>query len=568
MTSQSSGDDMDVTHQNNKRQAESSPSSNDSDYEYDSETSHATVQSTRTEDSNFELVENRKEKRKRKKVGSPVPSPEVPENRFQLAKSANQEKGPTTHYRKKTTPDTPDSVVTAEKKPHIPPIIVKTMKTHDQLIDVLKETCANNFVTKPRHDYIKIIFTEYQDYANTKKVFTEQNFEFYTFPEYTKKPQRFVVRGLPTNTSTTAIANELTDKGYSIQNVTQLGKTIRDTQDPNTIASVVHWPLFVVTLCAIPGQPYIDPTCIQYILHCKVQVETPGAPKVIPMCFNCQLVGHKSVFCNQRPKCVRCAGPHEAKLCPNRGKPPICANCGGGHPASYRGCSYHVRIAEKYQQENTNHNNTENTEQPRNTPTSSRNWAQPEPEQNTANQTATHQHQEPHPDTQTPTSPSDAPSFAQATTSEEPRKSNEEQEQSLKNNRRTNTSRNRQQESTFPPLQRKRNQNTGNISPTNQPNFQSAPTTENSTTTNKPIRNRSNTPESSLLSNQNPNNPNNGNTENTSNNNRAETEPWWVKLFKQAADLLLSLNLHPIVNMVATTAKEMISTFFQTNNDE
>ncbi|GBM07309.1 hypothetical protein AVEN_187862-1 [Araneus ventricosus] len=40
-------------------------------------------------------------------------------------------------------------------------------------------------------------------------------------------------------------------------------------------------------------------------------------------------------------KCVICAGSHESKECPNKIKENFerkCANCGGNHTASYRGC--------------------------------------------------------------------------------------------------------------------------------------------------------------------------------------------------------------------------------------
>ncbi|GBM92277.1 hypothetical protein AVEN_29897-1 [Araneus ventricosus] len=46
-------------------------------------------------------------------------------------------------------------------------------------------------------------------------------------------------------------------------------------------------------------------------------------------------------------KCVLCAEEHESRTCPNKRNPeftPKCANCGGPHTASYRGCPNFPKI--------------------------------------------------------------------------------------------------------------------------------------------------------------------------------------------------------------------------------
>ncbi|GBN36252.1 hypothetical protein AVEN_233541-1 [Araneus ventricosus] len=50
------------------------------------------------------------------------------------------------------------------------------------------------------------------------------------------------------------------------------------------------------------------------------------------------------------PKCVICAGSHESRDCPNKNKENFvtkCANCGGNHTASYRGCPRFPKIKTK-----------------------------------------------------------------------------------------------------------------------------------------------------------------------------------------------------------------------------
>ena len=61
-------------------------------------------------------------------------------------------------------------------------------------------------------------------------------------------------------------------------------------------------------------------------------------------CFKCQEFGHKAHTCRARKNtCSICSGPHEVKACPVKDthrseNKATCPNCGGAHPASYRGC--------------------------------------------------------------------------------------------------------------------------------------------------------------------------------------------------------------------------------------
>ncbi|GBM06909.1 hypothetical protein AVEN_147847-1 [Araneus ventricosus] len=55
-------------------------------------------------------------------------------------------------------------------------------------------------------------------------------------------------------------------------------------------------------------------------------------------------------------KCVLCAEDHDSRTCPNKKNPeftPKCANCGGSHTASYRGCPNFPKIRNKVAAEET-----------------------------------------------------------------------------------------------------------------------------------------------------------------------------------------------------------------------
>jgi hypothetical protein len=58
-----------------------------------------------------------------------------------------------------------------------------------------------------------------------------------------------------------------------------------------------------------------------------------------------------AAFCHQRPRCVACSGEHESKDCKvdKATVKATCCNCGGPHPASYKGCSYYRSALETQQ---------------------------------------------------------------------------------------------------------------------------------------------------------------------------------------------------------------------------
>ena len=59
----------------------------------------------------------------------------------------------------------------------------------------------------------------------------------------------------------------------------------------------------------------------------------------VTQCFRCQNFGHNFRDCKApKQKCLRCAGDHRHRACPNDKNDVTCANCGACHMASYKGC--------------------------------------------------------------------------------------------------------------------------------------------------------------------------------------------------------------------------------------
>lgn len=82
---------------------------------------------------------------------------------------------------------------------------------------------------------------------------------------------------------------------------------------------------------------------IRYCCFHKISWHHFRSPKTtqIKQCYNCQGFGHYSSDCGLRNRCVKCVDNHSPGKC-NKIKgtdDAVCCNCGGNHPASYKGCA-------------------------------------------------------------------------------------------------------------------------------------------------------------------------------------------------------------------------------------
>lgn len=67
-------------------------------------------------------------------------------------------------------------------------------------------------------------------------------------------------------------------------------------------------------------------------------------------CVNCRNFGHSRNYCTYKYRCIRCKNEHAPGVCPfKEAAKAVCANCGGEHPANYRGCPEYVKHQQKLQ---------------------------------------------------------------------------------------------------------------------------------------------------------------------------------------------------------------------------
>lgn len=77
-------------------------------------------------------------------------------------------------------------------------------------------------------------------------------------------------------------------------------------------------------------------------------VEAKHAPKQVRRCFKCLAYDHLAEACTKNETCIHCGKDrHTAKGERCAAPKPHCANCGGDHSASYKGCPAYKQAVEK-----------------------------------------------------------------------------------------------------------------------------------------------------------------------------------------------------------------------------
>lgn len=97
-------------------------------------------------------------------------------------------------------------------------------------------------------------------------------------------------------------------------------------------------PLFRVELEPHERNPEIYN--LTYLLQVQIKVQSAKPKTDPPLCRNCQRIGYTKRYCLRAPRCIKCGENYESDKCVlDLAVPCKCANCGGPHPANYRGYS-------------------------------------------------------------------------------------------------------------------------------------------------------------------------------------------------------------------------------------
>lgn len=217
----------------------------------------------------------------------------------------------------------------------VPPIFIHKIKNHQEIIKDIKNTIKQDFATEFKHKYLKIQLQTSEDYRDLTNFYNEHKIEYHSFQDYKNKPLSVVLKNVPISLTNDEIKNELLTNNLPVISVTRL--ISRDKQ-----------PLSTCAVLLTPSEAAKDIFKVEFVCKAKIIVEIRRKPSSIPQCHRCQEFGHTKNYCKANYRCVKCSQNHcpgECKMRPS--DRPTCANCGGDHPASYRGCPHHKQLMQK-----------------------------------------------------------------------------------------------------------------------------------------------------------------------------------------------------------------------------
>lgn len=239
-----------------------------------------------------------------------------------------------------SSPTQMDTTPSIPKTERPPPIFVYGVTNYTEFARFLSlngvEECTRKetnreFIlnTKTVDQYRKlhsVLRTECVDKTNKDKFGTIQ------IHSYQLKSERaFIVyiRGLPRTMDPSKITAALQELGYNPRRTVNVQRKENDQLLPR--------PLFRIELEPNADNPKIYE--LTNLLHVRITVESFKPRSEPPHCRNCQRVGHTKLYCLRTPRCIKCGGEHKSESCSILKTDPCkCANCGGPHPANYKGC--------------------------------------------------------------------------------------------------------------------------------------------------------------------------------------------------------------------------------------
>ncbi len=238
----------------------------------------------------------------------------------------------------------------AKKEPAPPPITVSGVANFDIFQNSILQNLTEGahypiFITQGNGD-IKIKAACAASYRQIlhllsemqKAVLTEPdnligNIEFYCYKLKQDRDFCFIIRNLHPSIDLARIKQALYQQGYKAKNIINLRRRVKT----NDGYSYRQLPLHRVEIESTEHNKEVFE--IKELLYTKVVIETPRKIVDIPQCSRCQQLGHTKNYCAKKVRCVKCAGDHLTKDCKKTiDTKPVCANCGGEHPANYKGC--------------------------------------------------------------------------------------------------------------------------------------------------------------------------------------------------------------------------------------
>ncbi|KAL0832894.1 hypothetical protein ABMA28_001043 [Loxostege sticticalis] len=177
--------------------------------------------------------------------------------------------------------------------------------------------------------YTKILGPSFEDQQKLVQYFDDNKLPYHTFGHPSEKITRVVIRGLSGDIDLVKLKEELIAASIPVERLHKMRYNGMHKKTWHIILAIVPHTVKGLRLLRV-----------RKIFGQDVTLEP--AERKTKQCHRCQKWGHAQRYCKGRVKCVKCAGGHFSNQCTRDPQEdlPSCANCGGDHTASYRGC-YH-----------------------------------------------------------------------------------------------------------------------------------------------------------------------------------------------------------------------------------
>lgn len=276
-----------------------------------------------TPDEKITIITN--EGKRRLIVGSNVPISHLPDVPVLETPPVNTESTPK------------ESDIPRDATPAVPPkpknytIFFELSEDYKELLEFFTKHCPE-VKAKTTGEYIRLNTDSPENYRKIQTELDNRKIPFRTLDPRSERPRKVLLRGLPSSTPTVDIEQAL--KALNLEPLSIAHLKSRKASTKGT-----PLPLFVVTLRATAN--FEEVYKMDTINFLKIKIEKFKA-QPYRQCYQCQAYGHSSFSCNLRVKCLKCAEAHNSKDCTIKDKALLkCANCGGNHPANYKGCPKH-----------------------------------------------------------------------------------------------------------------------------------------------------------------------------------------------------------------------------------
>lgn len=275
---------------------------------------------TPSEEDDFTTVESKRAKRLRLQATQP---------KQEEATKQQTKTGPGFRAQPADTPTYSKANVKLPKKEKVPPIVIRNKQRYNAITGALKTAHIDFGHAVNMQEGIKIHPPTIDDYRKIQKFLDENKEQYHSYTLQEDKKLHIVLRKVPEVWHTDYVQELLRENGFHPAGAY---RWYNRNGEPTSLVKV----LLPKEEKEIFNLKHLNQMCIR--------VETQHSKTKDTQCHRCQKHGHAQTNCRANPKCVKCGEEHYTHTCTlPKTEPAKCANCGGAHPASYRGCPKHPR---------------------------------------------------------------------------------------------------------------------------------------------------------------------------------------------------------------------------------